>query len=80
VYNQHYQAVLDGMETDSIMEIDPTHRIEIFRMGNGSNEVLEVHDFKHVSIDKIHITHSILYAYFIYRLFFIIVIVFVQND
>nr|XP_046180866.1 tenomodulin-like isoform X1 [Oncorhynchus gorbuscha] len=47
VYNQHYQAVLDGMETDSIMEIDPTHRIEIFRMGNGSNEVLEVHDFKH---------------------------------
>ncbi|XP_029626425.1 tenomodulin [Salmo trutta] len=47
VYDQHYKAVLDGMETDSIMEIDPTHRIEIFRMGNGSNEVLEVHDFKH---------------------------------
>ncbi|CAB1337438.1 unnamed protein product, partial [Coregonus sp. 'balchen'] len=47
VYNQHYKAVLDGMETDSIMEIDPAHRIEIFRMGNGSDEVLEVHDFKH---------------------------------
>uniref|UniRef100_A0A4W5R0D3 Tenomodulin n=1 Tax=Hucho hucho TaxID=62062 RepID=A0A4W5R0D3_9TELE len=47
VYDQHYKAMLDGMETDSIMEIDPTHRIEIFRMGNGSNEVIEVHDFKH---------------------------------
>ncbi|XP_070959952.1 tenomodulin [Oncorhynchus clarkii lewisi] len=47
VYDQHYKAMLDGMETDSIMEIDPAHRIEIFRMGNGSDEVLEVHDFKH---------------------------------
>lgn len=37
------------METDSVMEIDPGRRIEIFRMGNGSNEVLEVHDFKNVS-------------------------------
>lgn len=31
------------------MEIDPARHIEIFRMGNGSQEVLEVHDFKNVS-------------------------------
>merc|ERR1719391_1094395 len=46
VYDHHYKAILDGTETDSILEIDPAHRIEIFRMGNGSDEVLEVHDFK----------------------------------
>ncbi|KAM3866772.1 tenomodulin [Diretmus argenteus] len=46
VYDHQYKAVLDGMETDSIMEIDPGQRIEIFRMGNGTDEVLEVHDFK----------------------------------
>ncbi|KAM3613316.1 uncharacterized protein V6R79_024029 [Siganus canaliculatus] len=46
VYDHQYKAVLDGVETESMMEIDPGHRIEIFRMGNGSKEVLEVHDFK----------------------------------
>ncbi|KAM4554731.1 tenomodulin [Leuresthes tenuis] len=46
VYDHRYKAVLDGLETDSLMEIDPDERIEIFRMGNGSQEVLEVHDFK----------------------------------
>ncbi|XP_068182603.1 tenomodulin isoform X1 [Antennarius striatus] len=46
VYDHRYKAVLDGVETDSVMEIDPSHRIEIFRMGNGSEEILEVHDFK----------------------------------
>lgn len=49
VYDHQYKAVLDGVETDSMMEIDPGQRIEIFRMGNGSEEVLEVHDFKNVS-------------------------------
>lgn len=49
VYDHQYKAVLDGVETESVMEIDPGQRIEIFRMGNGSEEVLEVHDFKHVS-------------------------------
>ena len=49
VYDHQYKAVLDGVETDSIMEIDPGQRIEIFRIGNGSEEVLEVHDFKNVS-------------------------------
>uniref|UniRef100_A0AAQ4RPA8 Tenomodulin n=1 Tax=Gasterosteus aculeatus aculeatus TaxID=481459 RepID=A0AAQ4RPA8_GASAC len=46
VYNHHYKAVLDGVERDSIMEIDPGQRVEIFRTGSGSEEVLEVHDFK----------------------------------
>lgn len=46
VYGQQYKAVVDGVETDGVMEIDPAQRIEIFRMGNGSEEVLEVHDFK----------------------------------
>lgn len=49
VYDHQYKAVLDGVETDSTMEIDPGQRIEIFRMGNGSKEVLEMHDFKNVS-------------------------------
>ncbi|KAM9849997.1 tenomodulin isoform 2-T2 [Aulostomus maculatus] len=46
VYDHQYKAVLDGVETDSVMEIDPGQHVEIFRMGNGSEEVLEVHDFK----------------------------------
>uniref|UniRef100_A0A3Q3GVF0 Tenomodulin n=1 Tax=Labrus bergylta TaxID=56723 RepID=A0A3Q3GVF0_9LABR len=46
LYDHQYKAVLDGVETDSMMEIDPGQHIEIFRMGNGSEEVLEVHDFK----------------------------------
>ncbi|KAM7389198.1 hypothetical protein PAMP_023191 [Pampus punctatissimus] len=46
VYDHQYKAVLDGIETDSMMEIDPSQHIEIFIMGNGSEEVLEVHDFK----------------------------------
>ncbi|KAI4819178.1 hypothetical protein KUCAC02_004447, partial [Chaenocephalus aceratus] len=46
VYDHHYKAMVDGLERDGVMEIDPGQRIEIFRMGNGSEEVLEVHDFK----------------------------------
>lgn len=34
---------------DSVIEIDPNRRLVTFRMGNGSQEVLEVHDFKNVS-------------------------------
>ncbi|XP_059378326.1 tenomodulin-like isoform X2 [Carassius carassius] len=49
VYDHQYKAVLDGLETESMMEIYPAQRIEIFRMGNGTNEVLELHDFKNVS-------------------------------
>ncbi|XP_062380537.1 tenomodulin [Sardina pilchardus] len=46
VYDHEYTAVVDGVETDSLMEIDPVHRVEIFRMGNDTDEILEVHDFK----------------------------------
>ncbi|XP_076005327.1 tenomodulin isoform X2 [Genypterus blacodes] len=46
VYDHQYKAVVDGIETESMLEIDPSQRIEIFRMGNGSEEVLEIHDFK----------------------------------
>lgn len=53
VYDLQYKVVLDGAETESVMEIDPTQRIEIFRMGNGSEEVLEIHDFKNVSFPAI---------------------------
>ncbi|XP_077465576.1 tenomodulin [Stigmatopora argus] len=47
VYDHEYNGMLDGVETRSVMEIDPIRQIEIFRIGNGSKEVLEVHDFKH---------------------------------
>ncbi|XP_077589027.1 tenomodulin [Stigmatopora nigra] len=47
VYDHEYKAMLDGVETRSVMEIDPIRQIEIYRIGNGSKEVLEVHDFKH---------------------------------
>ncbi|XP_052010715.1 tenomodulin [Xyrauchen texanus] len=61
VYDHHYKAVLDGMETESMMEILPAQRIEIFRMGNSTDEVLEVHDFKN-GIMGIHFAkHQICY-------------------
>lgn len=43
------------METDSLMEIDPVHRVEIFRMGNDTDEILEVHDFKNVSLMNVEL-------------------------
>ncbi|MEQ2175110.1 hypothetical protein GOODEAATRI_014841 [Goodea atripinnis] len=49
VYDHEYKAVVDGIETNSVMEIDPDDLTEIFRVGNGSKEVVEVHDFKNVS-------------------------------
>ncbi|TWW55247.1 Tenomodulin [Takifugu flavidus] len=49
VYDHRYKAVVDGVETDSMMEIDPSHRVVTFRMGNGSKEILEVHDFKNAN-------------------------------
>ncbi len=60
VYDHRYKAVLDGVETDGMMEIDPGQRIEIFRMGNGSEEILEVHDFKNVSkkVKQGHVGYS----------------------
>uniref|UniRef100_H3DE90 Tenomodulin n=1 Tax=Tetraodon nigroviridis TaxID=99883 RepID=H3DE90_TETNG len=46
VYDHPYKAFVDGVETDSLMEIDPNRRIMTFRTGNGSKEIVEVHDFK----------------------------------
>lgn len=57
VYDHQYKAVLDGMETESMMEIHPAQRIEIFRMGNGTDEVLEVHDFKNVRVYDIQVKY-----------------------
>lgn len=57
VYDHQYKAVLDGIETEGMMEIHPTERIEIFRMGNGTDEVLEVHDFKNVRVYDIHMKY-----------------------
>lgn len=57
VYDHQYKAVLDGMETESMMEIYPAQRIEMFKMGNGTDEVLEVHDFKNVRVYDIHVKY-----------------------
>ncbi|XP_072519504.1 tenomodulin [Salminus brasiliensis] len=46
VYDHKYKAVLDGVETESMMEIDPAEHMEMFRVGNGTDEVMEVHDFQ----------------------------------
>lgn len=48
MYDHQYKAVLDGKETESMMEIHPTQLLETFKMGNATDEVLEVHDFKNV--------------------------------
>lgn len=38
-----------GEKKKIVMEIDPLARTETFRSGNGSEEILEIHDFKNVS-------------------------------
>lgn len=59
VYDHRYKAVVDGVETDSLMEIDPSRRVVTFRMGNGSKEILEVHDFKNASsLSRKHFRHA----------------------
>lgn len=52
MYKHQYKVLLDGVEMDSVMEIDPIRLMEMFKVGNGSDEVLEVHDFKNVSCDS----------------------------
>ena len=66
VYDHQYKAVVDGMETDGVLEIDPAQRIEIFRVGNGSEEVLEIHDFKNVSKEWPHMT-CVLQSIYVYK-------------
>lgn len=38
-----------GEKKKIVMEIDPLARTETFSSGNGSEEILEIHDFKNVS-------------------------------
>lgn len=39
-----------GEKKKIVMEIDPLAKTETFRSGNGSEEILEIHDFKNVSV------------------------------
>ncbi|XP_062856616.1 tenomodulin isoform X2 [Trichomycterus rosablanca] len=48
MYSHEFKAVLDGVETDSLMEINPAKRMEMIRVGNSTDEVVEVHDFQNV--------------------------------
>lgn len=49
MYDHGFKAVVDGEEMKSVVEIKPDDLTEILRMGNGTKEVVEVHDFKNVS-------------------------------
>lgn len=40
----------NGEKKKIVMEIDPLARTETFSSGNGSEEILEIHDFKNVSV------------------------------
>ncbi|XP_051790445.1 tenomodulin [Erpetoichthys calabaricus] len=46
VYDLHYKVLIDGEERNGIMEIDSRHKMEIFQTGNGTEEVIEIHDYK----------------------------------
>lgn len=49
VYNMEHTFFSHGEKKKIVMEIDPLARTETFRSGNGSEEILEIHDFKNVS-------------------------------
>lgn len=67
VYDHRYKAFVDGVETDSVMEIDPDRRTVTFRTGNGSKEIVEVYDFKNASTDKGQGDDSFLGFFFCFR-------------
>lgn len=48
-YDMEHTFYSNGEKKKIYMEIDPLTRTEIFRSGNGTDETLEVHDFKNVS-------------------------------
>jgi hypothetical protein len=48
-YDMEHTFYSNGEKKKIYMEIDPMTRTEIFRSGNGTDETLEVHDFKNVS-------------------------------
>lgn len=49
VYDMEHTFFSHGEKKKIVMEIDPLARTETFRSGNGSEEILEIHDFKNVS-------------------------------
>lgn len=49
VYDMEHTFFSNGEKKKIVMEIDPLARTETFRSGNGSEEILEIHDFKNVS-------------------------------
>ncbi|XP_065585843.1 tenomodulin [Cyrtonyx montezumae] len=46
VYDMEHTFFSHGEKKKIVMEIDPLTRTETFRSGNGSEEILEIHDFK----------------------------------
>lgn len=48
-YDMEHTFYSNGEKKKIYMEIDPVTRTEIFRSGNGTDETLEIHDFKNVS-------------------------------
>ncbi|NWY32022.1 TNMD protein, partial [Pheucticus melanocephalus] len=46
VYDMEHTFFSNGEKKKIVMEIDPLARTETFSSGNGSEEILEIHDFK----------------------------------
>ncbi|NXC89994.1 TNMD protein, partial [Cercotrichas coryphoeus] len=46
VYDMEHTFFSNGERKKIVMEIDPLARTETFSSGNGSEEILEIHDFK----------------------------------
>ncbi|KAM5288321.1 leukocyte cell-derived chemotaxin 1 isoform 6-T6 [Ctenodactylus gundi] len=46
IYNVHYTMSINGKLQDGSMEIDAGNNLETFKMGNGGEEAIEVHDFQ----------------------------------
>ncbi|XP_063279533.1 tenomodulin [Prinia subflava] len=46
VYDMEHTFFSNGEKKKIVMEIDPLSRTETFSSGNGSEEILEIHDFK----------------------------------
>ncbi|NWU98818.1 CNMD protein, partial [Upupa epops] len=46
VYNVHYTMSINGKVQDGSMEIDAGNNLETFKTGRGSEEAVEVHDFR----------------------------------
>ncbi|XP_077142630.1 tenomodulin [Ranitomeya variabilis] len=47
VYDVEYKFFIDGEQTTVLMEIDPMKQMETFRTENGTENAVEIHDFKH---------------------------------